>query len=118
MKITMDGKYQTRDGKPVRILAVDAIGHLPVIALISRGGPEELILRLTSEGNVWPPPEDHPYDLVVAPREITGWMNVYKGQPDQGSIYTLLPSKEQADIESGPHRIACIQVTFKEGDGL
>ena len=34
MKITMEGKYTTRDGRPVRILCVDGPGAFPVVGLV------------------------------------------------------------------------------------
>lgn len=34
MKISMDKKYQTRDGRPVRLLCVDDTEPYPVVAII------------------------------------------------------------------------------------
>ena len=34
MKITIDGKYTTRDGRAVRILCVDGPGYYPVIGIV------------------------------------------------------------------------------------
>jgi hypothetical protein len=41
MKISMDKKYKTRDGRPVRILCVDAKRHYPVVGLIANGESDE-----------------------------------------------------------------------------
>lgn len=46
-KITLTGKYTTRDGRPVRVLCVDAKGPRPVVALVMDGGNE--VTRTYSE---------------------------------------------------------------------
>jgi hypothetical protein len=59
--ISMNKKYQTRDGRPVRVLCVDATNadRYPVIALI--GDANE---RLTPYGKLWPDGSESAYDLV------------------------------------------------------
>lgn len=79
MKISMDKKYQTRDGKGVRILCVDGIDkEFPVVGYIDgqcgldpytwnfNGNPFEL--------------DDTTCGLVEAPRTVTHerWYNVYE----------------------------------------
>lgn len=66
--ITMDKKYQTRDGRKVRILTVDRASEQgrTVIALVSRGVYEEVCMypsdgTATVNGSHW--------DLVEAPVE-------------------------------------------------
>lgn len=53
-----------------------------------------------------------PENYRIAPKEKTGWINIY---PHTLGIHC---SKEQADESSKSDRIACIQITYKEGDGL
>lgn len=49
-----------------------------------------------------------------APKKHSGWMNVY-----HHIIYAgLYPTKEEADRQAGPNRIACVYVEFTEGEGL
>ena len=88
-KITMDGKYQTRDGRPVRVLCVDAEGLQPVVALI--GGD---VQRFSSSGVYWFDDKSTSYhDLVPVPekRRVKFWVNVY------GNLVYAYNSKDQAD---------------------
>ena len=44
----------------------------------------------------------------------TGWINIYR-DIDEVSLY---PSRQYADDVAHPSRIACIQITYYEGEGL
>jgi hypothetical protein len=96
MQITMDGKYQTRDGRAVRILATDLkSGDASIIGLVMGANGAELpacwrtsgrTLEMgvtTSEG-----------DLVPVPTKHEGWMFVsIEGNP-VGNIY---PTEKEAE---------------------
>lgn len=119
-EISMDKKYQTRDGREVRILCTDGPDHrYPVCGFI---GP--LFMMWTEDGRVTEGDHgEHPDDLVEIPEEITieGWMNVYDDHTGGHAIGTLNTSKDEADRVSGcEDRIACvpIKITFKKGEGL
>ena len=56
-----------------------------------------------------------PEDYRIAPKEKTGWINIYPDGCGGGKIYE---TREDADSLSAISRIACIQITYKEGDGL
>jgi hypothetical protein len=56
-------------------------------------------------------------DLFDVPVKHTRWVNVYP-LGDDYSITTSFLTKEGADRYGALHRIACIQVTFEEGEGL
>lgn len=62
------------------------------------------------------------YDLINIPErtgEHEGWVNIYSNGGIVRYLYLYLhDSKENADKSSYPHRIACIKIKFKEGDGL
>jgi len=74
--ITLDGEYQTRDGRPVRVLCVDRNGLYPVVAMIGdsqdvRTFSEDGVFGLTSGGR---------NDLILRRREPvreSRWANIY-----------------------------------------
>lgn len=104
-KINMKDKYQTRDGREVRVLCVDGDSRYPVIALIGEG---KELHTFTTEGNYFTDGTESYQDLIPALKEY--WVNVYNLK---ACIYN---SKEEADIQAAPHRIACVKV--KKGEGL
>jgi hypothetical protein len=116
--IEMGKKYQTRDGRPVRILATDAGGECPVVALTidSDGGAT---FRCEPNGLYYPAGGVmHHMDLIEAPVAHTRWINVYANNirpPSDGHYYIR---RADADRGAKPDRIACIPISFKEGDGL
>jgi hypothetical protein len=73
MKISMDRKYRTKDGREVRLLCVDAKGYWPVVGLID--GELE---TWTRDGLA-----DGPVTLNLIeyhePDIRTIWVNVYEG---------------------------------------
>ena len=114
--IDINKKYRTRDGREVRIYAMDGYGSYSVHGAV-----------LTEEG--WFPRcwTEHgelsharlahsAHDLIeVCPRhKRTVWLNVYEDGPREWR------NKKDADKYAGPNRIACIKVDldFEEGDGL
>lgn len=54
-----------------------------------------------------------PYDLFMKEVEIVHWVNIYPI-----NAWHPYKTKEEADTFSGTTRIACIKVTYKEGEGL
>ncbi len=110
--ISLDKEYETRDGRPVKLFMVDGGGNYPVLgAIFSRN--EWTAQHWTAEGQFSKSESRSDLDLVEKPKTIKGWINMYK---NRASI--VYSSKELADEGSCSDRIACIQVGFKEGDGL
>ena len=121
--IDINKKYQTRDGREVRIYATDGGGPQPIHGAISG-------LNFWSTAN-WSKNgsytvvygQEHDNDLIeVRPRhKITVWTNVYK-TPNSEIVYgQLFHTKEVAEQYVVRHdRIACIKVEldFEEGEGL
>ena len=108
--------YRTRDGREVRIYAVDGVGPYRVHGAIKM-----------NEGwvdSVWTPHGDYHvsskdnYDLIeVKPRhKRTVWLNVYPYETSAWAFKSLADANEAADL----NRIACIKVDldFEEGEGL
>ncbi len=107
------GKCQTVDGKPARIIATDLIGKYPIVAAIKTDNGEECVETYTSKGFLLFDNKNTGCCLTNLPEKITGWINMYKS--GCGHFYA---SRKLADELSHDDRLACIPVTFKEGEGL
>lgn len=116
--ISMDKKYRTRDGRPVRVLATDARGDQPVVGLVwNIEQDKEAVMRWSIDG-LWSPLSDEiELDLIeVKPRiKRTYWANVYRSHDCLHSSRKEADEKAQADS-----RLACVQITIdcEEGEGL
>jgi hypothetical protein len=115
--IDINKKYRTRDGREVRIYAMDGRAMYPIHgAILQEHGWQQScwavdgLHSISSSGN-------HSGDLIeVRPRhKRTVWMNIYGPKS-----FTSHISREQADNEFDDDRIACIKVEldFAEGEGL
>jgi hypothetical protein len=113
--ISMDKKYQTREGKDVRLYAVDGAGPQAVHGAIKNDGAWEVETWDSGGRYVAGDPLPRGCDLIEVPKEHTGWLNFYA---DGFHSDVLHASRKSADTDAGPGRIACIQVTFCEGEGL
>jgi hypothetical protein len=104
--------YVTRDGRKVRILATDrrTSGDFCLVGLVD-GVPAEEIQFWRADGTTgtW---SNHYLDLMCAPERRTAWVNFY---PEIGIVHL---SREKADARATKERIACVEVTFTEGEGL
>ena len=114
-KITMDGKYQTRDGRPVRVLCVDAECGQPVVAIVAG----YILLQFESDGRFFRNGDyQSEFDLIPVPekRRIKFWVNVY--EPFRTSV--IHEDKASADAYANPDRIACLEIDreFPVGEGL
>lgn len=124
--IELTKKYKTRDGRDVRVLCVDGPDKTyPVVAVIQEGEgsnrwdsddytADGLICKSNGPGS--------PSDLIEVKPERTGWINVYSdhygAEPMATRVYA---NKEKADEMASSlnnTRIACVQITYREGDGL
>ena len=113
--IDINKQYRTRDGREVRIYAIDG------------GGPKKPVHGAVKEKDGWymlawskngvVSNIDRNLDLIeVRPRhKWKVWMNIYGP-----TSFTSHISREQAEDEQDTNRIACIRVDldFAEGDGL
>lgn len=102
----------TRDGRPVKFIA-----HVPevsneeckVIVLING----KCRCDHFAESGKWVTCSESDVDLFMAPVTHKRWLNIY---PDARTVLWAL--KEDADINADDDRIACIQITFTEGEGV
>jgi hypothetical protein len=114
--IDKNKQYRTRDGREVRIYAVDGGFTAPVHGAVKFDG-DWRIMSWGSDG-VWHNGAFTDHDLIeVKPRiKREVWVNVY---PEE--IETLFyRTKEAADRGAVPKRIACVRITIdcEEGEGL
>lgn len=115
-------QYKTRDGREVRIYAVDGGGRLPVHGAASRDG-KTWVQESWSIGGEWAPDDlaATPMDLIeVRPRiQRKVWVNVYRGRETIGM--TIHDERDEADdyVDHEP-RIACVEIDIdvEEGHGL
>lgn len=92
MNITMQGKYQTRDGRAVRILATDVKGDPhPVYGLIAYPSGVEILEKWMANGHYYGVCGESSADLVPVPTKHEGWMVFDK------SSYALYTRKEGAE---------------------
>jgi len=80
--ISMDKKYRTRDGRPVRVLCVDRKGPQPVVALVTNDSGVEIMGVFVADGTYFTKPsaldlievspyEDYQIDEPVMVRDTT-----------------------------------------------
>jgi hypothetical protein len=106
-------QYRTRDGREVRIYAIDGNGLYPVHGVFSVDGVWRV--RQWTESGKFGLMDEHKWDLIEVPPER--WLNVWDSSVAFGS-------REEADRNgsvtaeclTGVRRIACLK--FREGDGL
>ena len=113
MTISMDKKYRTRDGRDVRIYAVDGLGYYPVHGAIwFENFWRQASWDFDGEHVASSLPPFGKYDLIeVKPRiKRTYWINIY---PDCASLRN---NKET----SNRSQLACVKVEIdcEEGEGL
>jgi len=113
-------KYRTRDGKDVRVYAVDGAGPYPVHGAIFGDGQWEV--SSWAKGGEGVSGSQGPDDLFAVREKLTvsGWLNLYR--KTRGIICGgIHPTEEEArGARCGNDAIACVHVTLKceEGDGL
>lgn len=110
---------QTRQGQPVRVLCSDrAHPEYPVIALVRMQNGTEFLETYTADGKRVPSAADDSLNnLVNVPQKIEGWLNFYA----DGSFSQYLHSiRENADdiAEGAKDRVACVKISYTEGEGL
>ena len=113
--IDINKKYRTRDGREVRIYAVDG-GQLK--DTVHGATLEKGCWCITSwdRNGEWSIDNSHWNLIEVRPRhKWTVWLNVYGPES-----FTSHISREQAEDEQDTNRTACIKVEldYEEGEGL
>ena len=115
--IDKNKQYRTRDGREVRIYAVDGGGERPVHGAINLDGEWEcLVWRM--DGRLGEYIETDTDLIEVKPRiKREVWVNVYPAWLHSDVVYQ---SKSAADEGAAGDRIACVKLTIdcEEGEGL
>ena len=113
--IELGKQYRMRDGRDVRIYAVDGGGEYPVHGATKLNG-QWLSQGWTECGGYDVEVDEHEYDLVeVKPRiKRKVWVNVY---PYGQGVYS---TKEKARAHASDARTACVEIDIdvEEGHGL
>lgn len=109
--IEMGKTYTTREGRPVRILCVDAEGDYPVVGMI---GPN--CLRWKINGNYNYMGHNSLDDLIPAKTKREGWINIYTPSNDFSLAFVsdVYKSREDADASAASMRVACIHIQWEE----
>ena len=110
--ISMDKKHRTRDGREVRVYAVDGGGRYPIHGAIKTFNGWINTCWETNGQCVAGPTGDL---IEVKPRiQREYWVNVY---PMYCSFWE---EKEHADSDTSNRRLACVKITIdcEEGEGL
>jgi hypothetical protein len=99
------GHYVNRDGDACRIVAIDGDNLIGV----RQAGTGWCGDTWKLDG-VWMPGRESEDDLMDPPVVETRWFNIYD--------HTGHDSKEEANDDAYGPRLACVAVTFTNGDGL
>ena len=102
----------TRDGKPVRILCVDAVGEYPIVALVKNEN-KEFANNFTKDGRLYKDSKDD-RDLFFAPIKREGWTNIYKNTQGQLSTGIIYNTKEEALRVANHDSIATTKIEWEE----
>lgn len=95
---------------PARVFAAaPAQGEVPMAGGHVPKGPKSLGDLLREKINAMNAEEE--------PREHSLWLNIYPDEPGYVQA-TANGSRAEADVNASPRRIACLHITFKEGEGL
>ena len=118
-KIEMGRVYRTRDGREVRIYAVDGGGEYPVHG--ARESDEGWIGSVWGrDGNFHMNKFSCDHDLIeVKPRiQREVWVNVYRY--DNGQVHWSAFDRRDAADDEPDDRIACVKLVIdcEEGEGL
>lgn len=107
--IRIDGEYQTRDGKPVRILCVDRSASIwKVVALATFPKGTEAVICCDEFGRYGRNgPMDH--DLIPNPKRESRWANI-----DPDGLGNFFSSRALADTYASKSRLAVIRVDFED----
>lgn len=118
-KLDLTKPVQTRDGRPVRILATDLRSEYPVTGIISHPGYDE-VETWTLDG-AFVSSDEHPDDLVNVPETVKRYYPVSRNAPalqvwyyDQYSSEAIGFESLQDCRDSGYHG-PVIEIVFVDG---
>lgn len=115
--ISMDKKYETRDGRPARVLCVDKGGDMPVVAIIG-----DYIEMYYSDGR-WTNEEPVSTDLIEIKEEKPLWVTVWINSSDQIVSCSFAYEEEHKYAinlitEARLEILATKKITYTEGERI
>lgn len=111
MKIDITKPVKTRDGREVEIISDKGRGGKPLHGYIVNS---EIIMCWSIEGKYYlGVTSDN--DLIQEPEKKTLWVNVYRGGDGLVRGFVAHRTKEDADGQAVSDRIACVKVTYIDG---
>lgn len=116
-KIDINKKYRTRDGREVILFTTESrVSTKPVSGEILTKGDVWIWGRWDAHGGDCFGNEGR--DLVEIKDKHELWLNVYSFQ-DEGFVVGAYKIKSDADHgQCRKNRIACVKISFEEGEGL
>lgn len=118
--ITMDGEYQTRDGRKVEVISTKVPNPAyPVAAWVENRHKScnSLVKQYSADGRVTAFHEA-PGDLVPVPKTYVRWMNVYIEEDRilyPGVVLYLTEGEAKRNRPTGC--FATVRIEFTEGEG-
>lgn len=112
-------KYTTRDGRPVRILCVDAgitryFGHCPIVGLVRNEDDTWDVYRWFDGGLKSRGVEDKS-DLINAKTKREGWVNIYPSSEKRRWVGDeIWSSEEEAKVYGLRNMVATVKVEWEE----
>jgi hypothetical protein len=107
---------QTRDGKPVRLLCLDAKDNTyPIIGLVERSINDESTESWTIDGKYSDGEILNSHDLFIKSIKHKGWMNIYQdGRANVPYGGNLHDTKEIALKKRSKNAIATVKIEWEE----
>jgi hypothetical protein len=103
MNITMQGKYQTRDGRAVRILCTDLrAGATCILGLIAVADDEEMVGVWAADGRAFPWRTGNPNDLIPVSTKHKGWLVISK---QENPVIIAQSRVFHSNVEADSYRI-------------
>lgn len=110
---------QTRGGQAARLIGDYTSGGRKYLLFAIREKSGDESLDSTDEnGSYFQDGKESRLDIVNAPEPAKeAWVNIYKNAAAD-IRYNIKSTKEHADKDACPDRIACVKISYREGDGL
>ena len=119
MKIDWNKPIQTRNGHEVRIYTTE--GQWPTYPVIGERQSDSrnwILERWTLNGLLNPGDSECESDIINVPEKHTLWLNIYAHGCARVLKLESHDTRKDADGYAPHDRIACVEVTFTEGEGL
>ncbi|MDE2105110.1 MAG: hypothetical protein KGL39_48170 [Patescibacteria group bacterium] len=114
MTLDLTKPMQTRDGRKARLLASDLKSQFQLVFVITDKDGNEHVGERYADGR-YSSGYDRPHDIINVPEPPKVHVE-YRNCYQRGVLnYYGYPSRVEADKEAGPNRIACIRITWTEG---